>query len=752
VGIKSIRIKNLLSFDDFFIDDIKDINCIVGRNNSGKTNLLKLIDYFYSKLDDNHVVPPDLFSKYSSIGSITISFDTTRIKHVVSSKKNRSDYQKYIYKSLFKSEHLDSIQYIARKSSSKSKSYCYSITITINKSGATYWSDKDPNVRQIIQRIFPFYSVDTRRLDLYDWSKLWSVVSELKFLHTKNLDKDKHIDYINSKISPKSDSYKDYVEKISDITKTSPYDYQELILNYIKVGLDGHTFNVDGNHLDSQSDGTNSHKYLELFLSLMIALTRREYIHPTVYVDEPEIGLHPKRNEELIQNLFSLYNSYKNRGENRKSGQYMTPNPTILFSTHSPNIVKMVIKLFNEGDEHKIIQLTKKNESTTVKTINSHYSDKRFLNVFSDNEARLFFSEYILFVEGETELEIFGNLNLHNKFELLRKIDVYRTNEVMLKAINPTNSNLSIPYLILYDADKMISVNPEDGAITFLAKEVNLFDIKDKLKFTTWGSESHKAKKSLIGLLEQSGKEKDLLESKAEFKQFKLKDFIKRTNKITITHSQRYVTSTTIEGSLINEQSLNLFILWILSEFRGNTFIGGKGDCTKRAKGLFNAFIKNNNAKSAYLGMHAQPKYEGVLSKELIQFSKKIKGIYIKIIIKEIIKEMKIKKYTHKDLVIIFRLIFEGKTDTLISCSNQNYSHLSQDIRDSVNIFKDQYLKNFPCNFSKTGGWVTSFLNFSITYMDSHEKKENGKRFLSQFKYYFPELYDIVEHVSTSIE
>jgi predicted ATP-dependent endonuclease of OLD family len=747
VGIKSIRIKNLLSFDDFFIEDIKDINCIVGRNNSGKTNLLKLIDYFYIKLNDEQVVSPELFSKYSSTGHITLTFDTTRIKHVVSSKKNRSDYQKYIYKSLFRSDHKDPL-YITRINQIKKDSYDYTITLTINKSGATYWSDTDVNVRKIIKRVFPFYSVDTRRLDLYNWSKLWSIVSELKFVHTSSLNKDEHIEYINSKISPESDSYKDYVEKISAITKTSPYNYQELILNYIKVGLDGHTFNIDGNQLDSQSDGTNSHKYLELFLSLMIALTRREYIHPTVYVDEPEIGLHPKRNEELIQNLFNVYNSYKNRGSERELGKYLTPNPTILFSTHSPNIVKMVIKLFSGRDEHKIIQLTKKKDATTVKTINSHYSDKRFLNVFSDNEARLFFSEYILFVEGETELEIFGNLLLNDKFKFLRNIDVYRTNEVMLKAINPTNSNLSIPYLILYDADKMISVSPNNGAITFLVKEVNLFDIRNRLKFPIWGSENYKSKKSLTGLLEQHERKKDLLDSKVGFKKFRYQDFIKRVNTLTVAHSRRYVTSTTIEGSIINEKSLHLFVLWIVSEFKNNTFIGGKGDASKRTNGLLRAFNSNSNVKSAYLGLFAQPRYIGDLSIRLIQFSKKIKRMYIKTIIVEI----KAKKYATKELVTIFRLIFEGKTDTLISCANKNYDQLSKELRDSVDIFKNQYMKNFPCSCAKTGGWVTSFLNFSFKYMERKELTLDGENFTSQFKYYFPEVYDIVEHVSTSIE
>lgn len=51
MGIKSIKIKNLLSYDEVYISDIKDINCIIGRNNTGKSNLLKLIKYFYTKLE-----------------------------------------------------------------------------------------------------------------------------------------------------------------------------------------------------------------------------------------------------------------------------------------------------------------------------------------------------------------------------------------------------------------------------------------------------------------------------------------------------------------------------------------------------------------------------------------------------------------------------------------------------------------------------------------------------------------------------
>ncbi|QNB29155.1 AAA family ATPase [Klebsiella pneumoniae] len=50
MGIKSIRIKNILSFDDVYIDSFEDFNLIIGRNNSGKSNLLKVFKYFYEKI------------------------------------------------------------------------------------------------------------------------------------------------------------------------------------------------------------------------------------------------------------------------------------------------------------------------------------------------------------------------------------------------------------------------------------------------------------------------------------------------------------------------------------------------------------------------------------------------------------------------------------------------------------------------------------------------------------------------------
>ena len=51
MSISRIKITNLLSFDFIEIKDFKDINCIVGMNNAGKSNFLKLILFFYDKLN-----------------------------------------------------------------------------------------------------------------------------------------------------------------------------------------------------------------------------------------------------------------------------------------------------------------------------------------------------------------------------------------------------------------------------------------------------------------------------------------------------------------------------------------------------------------------------------------------------------------------------------------------------------------------------------------------------------------------------
>lgn len=202
----------------------------------------------------------------------------------------------------------------------------------VNSDDSTEWSESNKDVRNILNFLYPFFEIETRHIDLYDWEKLWFIISKLKTFNVDKLKHDEVISFFDSSISEDSKSYSDYINKISNVIDISKYSYREKVLNYIKVGLKGHTFMVSGEALSIQSDGTNSYKYIELLLVLLITLTRREYITPAIYIDEPETGLHPKRNEELIAKLFDVYVSFKKTKEEREIGRYRTPYPKILFS------------------------------------------------------------------------------------------------------------------------------------------------------------------------------------------------------------------------------------------------------------------------------------------------------------------------------------------------------------------------------------------------------------------------------------
>lgn len=710
MSIKSIKIKNLLSFDELIINDFKDINCIVGRNNSGKSNLLKLIRFFYNKLEGKRELPPTLNSKYSAFGTITIIYDTSRIKQIVTSETNKgkSSFFKHIYNTLFKEEKEKNIFSLIDVDSIDKES-TYELTLKINSNDSIEWSTRNKDVINIINYLYPFFDIETRHIDLYDWNKLWIIVSRLKSFNINKLKQDDIVDFFNDKLSSGGNGYKEYIEKIQNATQTNKYSYREKVLNYVKAGLKGQTFLIDEKSLEMQSDGTNSHRFIEIALELLISLTRRDYINPTIYIDEPEVGLHPKRNEELIYKLYGVYNSYKKTKERKEKGKYKTPYPNIIFATHSPNIVKEVIKLFEENQQ--ILHFSKNNnENTIVQKMNSTYKDKRFLNIFSDNESRLFFSNFILFVEGETELEIFGNKKLLEKFPILKEIDVYKSSSNVLDTyINPSYLNTAIPYLFLFDADKIYSFkrdpsNTKIRKLSFENKSKNLYRLPDGK------SENEQEIDKLISKYKKgfNKKYKDKLENIQKLKTIHNKEFtfdrfsfkIKETEKFKedLDVIKKYLNNynirfchTTIEEVLINSSSKKLFFTWLKNQY------GIKKTNFSKRKGKKRKFITNNL------------------------------------------------------LVEYFRLLFDGKMETLVpykyinTTNNKNYQ--------SKKLL--EYLNTKLSKQDKTSGWTTSFLNFGIDKIENTltqtDKEKREKEFREKFKQNFRELYDIITYIETKL-
>jgi AAA15 family ATPase/GTPase len=795
VSIKSIKIKNLLSFDELIINDFKDINCIVGKNNVGKSNLLKLIRFFYNKLEGKRELPPTLNSKYSTFGTITIVYDTSRIKQIVTSETNKgkSGFFKHIYNVLFKEEDKDNI-FSLIDLEDKDKNSTYELTLQINSDDSTKWSTKNKDIIDIINYLYPFFDIETRHIDLYDWNKLWIIVSRLKSFNINKLKQDDIVKFFNDKLSYDGSGYKEYIEKIQNATQTNKYSYREKVLNYVKAGLKGQTFLIDEQSLEMQSDGTNSHRFIEIALELLISLTRRDYINPTIYIDEPEVGLHPKRNEELIYKLYDVYNSYKKTKETKEKGRYKTPYPNIIFATHSPNIVKEVIKLFE--DNQQILHFSKDKDNTIVQKMNSTYKDKRFLNIFSDNEARLFFSNFILFVEGETELEIFGNKKLLEKFPILKEIDVYKSSSNVLGSyINPSYSNTAIPYLFLFDADKIYSFkidtsDPKIRKLFFENKNKNLYILPDgKI-------ENEQAVDKLISKYKKgfNKKYKDKLENIQKLKCLHNKEFSINKLSFNINEVDEYQSSmeliqnylnaykvkflhTTIEEMLINNKAKNLFFNFIEEDnninidnilYRIKNIDYIVSFCKKRV-GIGKIKLLRPRKRIRKHISYKHNKYPTEVSLYLQEY---LRVVYFNGKFEILTNKISETDYNNSDFskkqinefaklknTLLKKLKSYGlKSDKQQEAINKilnNYITINEDKKTTLHEILDA-INKFPLNKkNKTSGWSTDFLNFAIDEIEnslvSTEKEKREKEFREKFKQNFGELYDIITTIETKI-
>lgn len=689
MSIKSIRIENLLSYDCLIVNKIADINCVLGKNNVGKSNLLKLLSYFYKKINGEKCIPPELHSGYSSLGSIAIEYDMSRIKSIVTSnREGKSDFFKHIYNTFFKGSPVGAAKGFFIDSDSDTS---FTLKLIINKDDSVSWSTKNEDHIKIIGYLFPFFEIETRHINLYDWDKIWELISRLKSFKVNSIDKEEIIELINEKISPTSNAYKDFISKVENITKVSSYSYREKVLNYVKVGLNGQRFNVKGNDLTTQSDGTNSSEYLSIFLKLLIALTRREYISPIVFVDEPETGLHPKASEKLIYEIYQACNLFKKKADVFEVGKYATPLPKIFIATHSANIVKFVVKYFK--DNHQLLHFKKTNSKTKVSTLKSTYSDKRFLNVFNDNEARLYFSDLILFVEGDTELEAFSNFSLAEKFPHMNLIELYQaSSNVYLENLNPNRSKLSVPYFYLFDRDKTIQFELSSRQCKIILQaNGQLYSLKNaglkkeaifyKKGYSQEFMEQVKLIKSLQSAegvkIDFNNKTLDFDNRNRAFVEdvfYKIDQHLLRKNII--------VLNSTFEKCLINEGSIRIFLKWL-------------GEVS------------------------------GFDDKLIVDSLKEREVLDIKV------------------LATYMRMIFNGKAEVGLA-----YSRVEKPSKDFIiarKILKIIEGKTLVKSYftGKTGGWVTSFLDYAVGYIDD-ASQEKGISFEDEFSSVFSEFYSMI--------
>ncbi len=441
--IKKISIDNFKSIKNakFVFGNKQDIVCLIGKNGSGKSNIFKAIKYFFDNISrpysEESII--DNSNPYTQKCTISILFDLKLLrdksKHNPDLKSKFNVIDEYLNKHICKPDDWESLN---KKE--------LELTMTQYKDGTIMWNVDNKGIRETVKSLFPIYYLDTRRLDIFTWEQLWKIISDLSAAMPQKSQEDCRdiIDTTFTEIyGEKYKSSKDRIEKAFKTNNISldPYHFDSKYKSAFAMRFGGEQFLVDGQPLTYFSDGTNSYNYLILLSTLIPQISEISCKYPIVLLDEPETGLHSEYISKFVDTIF---NNVRN-------------NSLMFFSTHSP---KLISDLSNNQVNFQLYKINRIGLHSEIRKMNTSWlvDSKHKITV---KETECYFYDCLVYLEGETEVELFSNKRLKNLFKNLDKIHFYSfdSNNERLNIVNSKNINLGTKYKIIIDVDKVITYN-----------------------------------------------------------------------------------------------------------------------------------------------------------------------------------------------------------------------------------------------------------------------------------------------------
>lgn len=547
MSIKKIIIRNFKSINNLELsfNDKKSIACFLGKNGVGKTNLFNAIEYFYDNLDSINVKNVlDVINTYNSKCEISIVYDLTEFD-----VKINNDFLKKMFSNLC---------IIAKE---KRENICLSnltidqikVTMTQDKDGVIRWN-QSKEVRKSLKKLFPLYVINTRNLDLITWNKVWDTIGDLSAAASQKSD-----DEINSIIDKAFSSVYEskYIDSKKIVEETfaennislDKYHFESRYKYMFMTRFNGEYFFNDGHSLDYYSDGLNSYTYIKILVSLICRISDVSCKSPLIVLDEPEIGLHEAKIEELIESISKSVNDHS----------------FMLINTHSP---KLICELVINDIPIDIYRMHMNNMHTLCKKLDTNWLVQQ-KHIITPIETACYFSDYLLFVEGETEFQLFNNKKLRSLFPFLKDIHIYpnASNNAVLKYVCPKYVNIGIPYYLVFDIDKVvqfnkISENKKEYKPKLSTNEINPINKKNivfnsKLNFFNKKSDE----KRIFSRIEKI--------CATELFQYNngcnyvndgiYSELIRLVKELCETYNV-CVNMTTIEGELINNKNIDIFL------------------------------------------------------------------------------------------------------------------------------------------------------------------------------------------------
>lgn len=575
MSLTHVKIENYKSIKNCEMN-INNITTLVGQNGTGKSNILNAINYFYNNLINNNI-NNNIFddeNKYSNQVKISLTFD-------LSDFVNLQDTNKYVDQKTPFIKHLKELILLSKDN----QNHHITVQLSQTKYRSIKWNIKY-KYRFIIKSIFPLFYINTRDLDIKRWSMLWETIGELSNVSNEKRN-DFKLEYDN--LFTKNKAFNTQIQKIQELFNDAkinilPNTTKDFTISAVKLFFSGNSFSYNNKNLNYYSTGTASVKYLDLILQIINEFSLDKSRKPIILLDEPEISLHPNNIDNFASTLLSI-----------------DQNSHLILSTHSPRLVKRILTQKN----NLIYSINKKDCYTITKKMNNYSQYNPLLNnIVLDDYINSYFAKAILFVEGETELELFSNSYLHVLFPFLNSLNIHKamSNNKVLEIMNPNITKSNIPFLCLIDADKVIQFIENKNQFKLLKQYTNY---EKELFF-------YRNKKSDFPYLPHQKKRIDAMAKKIQIKYnntlYSCNDinFVIFTNNIheyLLKHNV-FMLKTTIEGAIINNKSLPIVL----------NFIKNSKD-EQIIKDLFAKYATNTNDQTNILRIYFNGKNDLLINK-----------------------------------------------------------------------------------------------------------------------------------------
>lgn len=673
--VTHIRIENYKSIKRCDID-LNNSTALIGANGSGKTNILEAIHYFYSNLTEKNISEAifDANNRFSNEVKITLTFDLSNF--VIISKTKTNDFDDLFEDVVEKSRHGEYFKSIISLVSSKKKK-TISIEMSQIKGRGIQWSESFQK-RTIIKSLFPFFYIDVRNLDLNEWSEVWEILGELsKVSNAERRTLENQVRELMENDVETANKVK-AIRKVFDSSEVSvvPKTSKDFATALSKLYFSGEQIQQKGRGLQYFSTGTNSVKYIELLLRAINEIARNKMKEPVVLIDEPEISLHPNFIDELADAIMILDSKLK---------------PIV--STHSSRLIKRMssfesVTLYNVKleNDHTVTSLMKRFQQ---------YSPSSKYRVLDDH-INSYFSKGILFVEGETELELFSNPYLRILFPFLKTIDVFQamSQEPILNIMNPRKTKSNVPYICLIDADKTFRYNTASRC--FELKNEYFKNPKERFYFRNKKSKSdylYHLHLRIIGMAEKL--KVHYYEPYFSCNDVNLENFTKAIHKYLMSYGI-FMFRTTIEGALVSEHNLPFSLEFLKQNTNPRDF--------EEFLTLLNSHMKTDQFNIMRLVYNGKT--------DLLKNYKGKDGVQ--------------KRLDPKDALIIERVMVGKKTSGWVS--------------EYIDLFFSQLLPN---DIDKSPRGMKQ-------YFESNSEEQIA--FAKEFEFNFPELYELLMRICVIID